>query len=117
MDDLRYLLRVLRSIGRVIRRRVQQAWRARKIQKFVPLFMGGFLFAFFSRWLLPQPLREFLSQLSIVLLGAIVGFYAGVFTARVYREYREVRRNMRFREGERFVLAYEAVFEPQREML
>jgi hypothetical protein len=117
MDDLRYLLRVLRSIGRVIRRRVQQAWRARKIQKFVPLFMGGFLFAFFSRWLLPQPLREFLSQLSIVLLGAIVGFYAGVFTARVYREYREVRRNMRFREGERFVLAYEAVFEPQSEML
>jgi tetratricopeptide (TPR) repeat protein len=78
---------------------------------------GGFLFAFFSRWLLPQPLREFLSQLSIVLLGAIVGFYAGVFTARVYREYREVRRNMRFREGERFVLAYEAVFEPQSEML
>lgn len=117
MDDLRYLLRVLRSMGRVIRRRVRQAWRAREIQKFVPLFMGGFLFAFFSRWLLPQPVREFLSQLSSVLLGVIVGFYAGVFTARVYREYREVRRNMRFREGERFVLAYEAVFEPQHEML
>jgi len=117
MDDLRYLLRVLRNMGRVIRRRVQQAWRAREIQKFVPLFMGGFLFAFFSRWLLPQPVREFLSQLSSVLLGAIVGFYAGVFTAKAYREYREVRRNMRFREGERFVLAYEAVFEPQHEML
>jgi hypothetical protein len=41
MDDLRYLLRVLRSMGRVIRRRVQQAWRAREMQKFVPLFMGG----------------------------------------------------------------------------
>jgi|GEM_PF-1118923 len=117
MDDLRYLLRAARGVGRVIRRRVQQAWRAREIQKFVPLFMGAFLFAFFSRWLLPQPVREFLSQILIVLLGAIVGFYAGVFTARVYREYREVRRNMRFREGERFVLAYEAVFEPQREML
>jgi tetratricopeptide (TPR) repeat protein len=117
MDDLRYLLRAARGVGRVIRRRVQQAWQAREIQKFVPLFMGGFLFAFFSRWLLPQPVREFLSQILIVLLGAIVGFYAGVFTARVYREYREVRRNMRFREGERFVLAYEAVFEPQREML
>jgi hypothetical protein len=117
MDDLRYLLRVLRRVGRVIRRRVQQAWQARKIQKLMPLFVGGFLFALFSRWLLPQPVREFLSQLLIVLLVAIVGFYAGVFTARVYREYREVRRNIRFREGERFVLAYEAVFEPQHEML
>jgi len=117
MDDLRYLLRVLRSMGRVIRRRVQQAWRAHKIQKLIPLFAGGFLFGLFSRWLLPQPVREFLSQILIVLLVAIVGFYAGVFTARVYREYREVRRNMRFREGERFALAYEAVFEPQREML
>jgi hypothetical protein len=117
MDDLRHLLRAARGVGRVIRRRVQQAWRAREIQKFVPLFMGGFLFAFFSRWLLPQPVREFLSQILIVLLVAIVGFYAGVFTARVYRAYREVRRNMRFRKGEQFVLAYEAVFEPQSEML
>jgi hypothetical protein len=96
MDDLRYLLRVLRRVGRVIRRRVQQAWQARKIQKLMPLFVGGFLFALFSRWLLPQPVREFLSQLLIVLLVAIVGFYAGVFTARVYREYREVRRNIRW---------------------
>jgi hypothetical protein len=77
MDDLRYLLRVLRRVGRVIRRRVQQAWQARKIQKLMPLFVGGFLFALFSRWLLPQPVREFLSQLLIVLLVAIVGFYAG----------------------------------------
>jgi len=117
MDDLRYLLRAARGVGRVIRRRVQQAWRAREIQKFVPLFMGGFLFAFFSRWLLPQPVREFLSQILIVLLGAIVGFYAVRFTAKVRCVYCEVRRSIRFRKGEQFVLAYEAVFEPQSEML
>jgi tetratricopeptide (TPR) repeat protein len=117
MDDLRYLLRAARGVGRVIRRRVQQAWRAREIQKFVPLFMGGFLFAFFSRWLLPQPVREFLSYILIVLLVAIVGFYAVRFTAKVRCVYCEVRRSIRFRKGEQFVLAYEAVFEPQSEML
>jgi len=77
MDDLRYLLRVLRSVGRVIRRRVQQAWRARKVQKLIPLFVGGFLLGLFSRWLLPQPAREFLPQILVGLLVAVVSFYVG----------------------------------------
>ena len=44
MDDWRYLFRVLRNTGRIIRRRLRRAWHARRVLEFLLLVVVGVLF-------------------------------------------------------------------------
>lgn len=114
MDDLRYLLRVLRSMGRVIRRRVQQAWRARQVLQFLlPVVIGILLQAAVRRYI-----SSAVADAVFWVVVAVLGVWAGVRVGSVAKRAYLYQRCLRSRDSERFfAFAYEATLEPHGERL
>jgi tetratricopeptide (TPR) repeat protein len=114
MDDLRYLLRVLRRVGRVIRRRVQQAWQARRALKFLLLVVVGVLFWAAVRRYISSELVDAAFWVAVAVLGIWAGVRVGSVVKRVYL----YQRRLRSRDSERFfAFSYEATLEPHSEQL
>jgi len=114
MDDLRYLLRVLRRVGRVIRRRVQQAWRARQVLQFLLLVVIGILLQAAVRRYISSAVADAVFWVVVAVLGVWAGVRVGSVAKRVYL----YQRRLRSRDSERFfAFAYEATLEPHSERL
>ena len=114
MDDLRYLLRVLRRVGRVIRRRVQQAWRARQVLQFLLLVVIGILLQAAVRRYISSAVADAVFWVVVAVLGVWAGVRVGSVAKRAYL----YQRCLRSRDSERFfAFAYEATLEPHGERL
>ena len=114
MDDLRYLLRVLRRVGRLIRRRLRRTWLARRKLEFLLLVVVGVLFWAAVRRYISSELVDAAFWVAVAFLGVWVGVRVG----RVAKQEYLFRRRLRFRDSERFFLfAYEATLEAHSETL
>jgi len=114
MDDLRYLLRVLHRVGRLIRRRLRRTWHARQALKFLLLVVVGVLFWAAVRRYISSELVDAAFWVAVAVVGAWAGVRVGSVAKRVYL----YQRRLRSRDSERFfAFVYEATLEPHSERL
>jgi hypothetical protein len=114
MDDLRYLLRVLHRVGRLIRRRLRRTWHARRALKFLLLVVVGVLFWAAVRRYISSELVDVAFWVAVAVVGAWAGVRVGSVAKRVYL----YQRRLRSRDSERFfAFVYEATLEPHSERL